>query len=489
METEFTASRAPVAPLGDGKAAQLPAAKPGEPAARLSLWDAVSIIIGIVIGATIFRSPPMIFGNVENPGTGLAIWALCGLLSLIGALCYAELASTYPRMGGDYVYLTRAFGPWVGFLFGWAQLAAILTASIGSMAFVFADYAVQLWGLDPDWTAPLAAAAVLALTATNFLGVVLSKWAQNLLTLAKLVGLGAIIWAGFSAPHGDAWQVTSPVGPAGLGTAMIIVLYAYGGWNDAAFVAAELRKRRNIAVALILGTTAVTLTYLVVNLAYISGLGFEGVRASTAVAADVLGRAWPGTGNQIMCVLVMVSALGAINGLIFAGSRVYAALGRDHPAFGRLGRWHPTLGSPIGALAAQAVVALLMTAAVGTDYGRGMIDKLLTYCRTETVDWGRLGGGFGAMLAVTAPPFWAFFLLTGISLFVLRQRDSGLERPFKVRFFPELPMVFCAMCVYMVYQSVVWAGRLTIFVAILVLLGVPLYRLSERLRTGRWSSE
>jgi amino acid transporter len=269
---------------------------------------------------------------------------------------------------------------------------------------------------------------------------------------------------------------------------MILVLYAYGGWNDAAFVAAELRKRRNIALALILGTTAVTLIYLVVNLAYVSGLGFEGVRQSQAVAADILKQAWPSGGNQAMCVLVMVSALGAINGLIFAGSRVYAALGRDNPVFAQLGRWHPTLGAPIGSLAAQALVTLLMIAAVGTQTGRLAIDQILTGSRTDTVEWDRLGGGFGALLAVTAPPFWAFFLLSGVSLFVLRQRDPDVDRPFKVRFFPELPMVFCALCVYMLYQSVVWAGKLTIFVAVLVLLGVPLYRLSERLRTGRWST-
>lgn len=472
-------------PLSD--VTELP--KPGEPAAHLSLWDVVSIIIGIVIGATIFRSPPLIFGNVQSPGFGLAIWGLCGLLSLVGALCYAELASTYPRMGGDYVYLSRAYGSWVGFLFGWTQLVAILTASIGSMAFVFADYAVQLWQLGPEWTAPLAAAAVLALTATNFLGVVLSKWAQNLLTVAKLIGLAGIVWAGFSSPHPDAWAVTSDIGPLGVGVAMVLVLYAYGGWNDAAFVAAELRSRRNIAVALILGTTAITLIYLVVNLAYIYGLGFEGVRKSQAVAADLFEHATNKNGQAAISVLVMISALGAINGLIFAGSRVYAALGRDHPLFGGLGRWHPTLGSPVGSLAAQALVTLLMILAVGTEMGRQRIDQLLTHCGADPVEWGKFNGGFGALVAVTSAPFWSFFLLSGVSLFILRQRDPGLERPFRVRFYPELPITFCAVCVYMLYQSVAFAGKLTWFIAVLVLLGLPLYRLSERLRTGRWSSE
>src|SRR5437660_11334622 len=156
--------------------------------AQLSLWDAVSIIIGIVIGAGIYETPPLVFRNVSGPWTGLGVWAFAGLLCLFGALCYAELASTYPRSGGDYVYLTRAYGPWAGFLFGWAQLAVILTANIGMMAYVFADYAVRLWP-GPAWC--WAALAVVALTLLNLLGLAFGKGAQNVLTCAKVLGLAA----------------------------------------------------------------------------------------------------------------------------------------------------------------------------------------------------------------------------------------------------------------------------------------------------------
>ena len=165
---------------------------------RLGLWDAVSIIVGIVIGATIFRSPPLIMKSVPGPWCGLGLWGLGGVLSLVGALCYAELCSTYPRAGGDYAYLTRAFGPWAGFLFGWAQLVVIQTASIGAMAFVFSDYAVALWHpaenwpiskqisfLEKHWDAVFAGGAVGVLSLMNILGVVLGKWTQNLLSLAK----------------------------------------------------------------------------------------------------------------------------------------------------------------------------------------------------------------------------------------------------------------------------------------------------------------
>src|SRR5262249_4256054 len=184
--TRMASPHVPPPPSGDGQRSES-RAHPSEPAAHLSLWDAVSIIIGIVIGVTIYKSPQLIMANVSSPAMGLFAWALGGALSLVGALCYAELATTYPRSGGDYVYLSRAFGDWCGFLFGWGQLAVLLTASIGSMAFVFGDYAVGLLGLGSAenatekelWTALLAAGAVLFLSLTNVLGVILGKWTQN----------------------------------------------------------------------------------------------------------------------------------------------------------------------------------------------------------------------------------------------------------------------------------------------------------------------
>src|SRR5713226_5481210 len=156
-----------------------PRSEPQPIQAQLSLWDAVSIIIGIVIGAGIYETPPLIFKNVHGPWEGLGVWALGGLLSLVGALCYAELATAYPRSGGDYVYLGRAFGPWLGFLFGWAQLAVILTGSIGMMAYVFADYSVELGAVSRDWCFLAALAAVAGLTLLTLLGVVFGKGAQN----------------------------------------------------------------------------------------------------------------------------------------------------------------------------------------------------------------------------------------------------------------------------------------------------------------------
>jgi amino acid transporter len=444
----------------------------------LGLWDAVSVIVGIVIGSTIFRSPPLIFGNVAGPWEGLGAWALGGFLSLIGALCYAELASTYPRSGGDYVYLSRAFGPWLGFLFGWAQLVVIITASIGAMAFVFADYASQLFQIDKGLAAILAALAVLALTALNVLGVVFGKRTQNILTAAKVIGLTGIVVAGVAWGQSGIPATFDASSGAGFGVAMIFVLYAYGGWNDAAFVAAELRQRRHIVLALILGTTGITLIYLAVNSAYLLALGFDQLRASNAVAADVLRLPLHGFGEKAMCVLVMISALGAINGLIFTGSRVYATLGADYRLFAWLGRWHPRLGSPIGSLTAQVVVSLAMIVGVGTEEGRNTIDNLLTKARFSPLPWQQYNGGFDTLVAGTAPVFWGFFLLTGLSLFALRQRDPNIQRTFTVPLFPLVPLIFCMTCLYMLYQAIKYAGNLSLMGAVPLFLGLPLYWLS-----------
>jgi amino acid transporter len=484
-----------------------PAVASAVPAAGLGLWDVVSIIVGIVVGTGIYETPPLVLRQVGGPAQALGVWAVCGLLALVGALCYAELASAYPRSGGDYVYLGRAFGPWLGFLFGWAQLAVILTGSIGMMAYVFADYAGRLWGLSITNRAACAAAAVAALTLLNLLGVVFGKATQNLLTVAKVVGLGGILVAGFgwpappaplvsaatavgmsvgaTTPAGGAMAaVTAAIPPAAAGSlafALVLVFVTYGGWNDAAYVAAEVRDgARNIPRALLLGTGAVTVLYVLVNAAYLWALGFDAARSSGAIAADVLKGPLGVAGERAMCVLVMVSALGAVNGLIFSGARVYSTMGADHPVFTWLGRWSSGRKAPVGALTAQAAISLGMIAVVGTPGGQGLVSSLLTGLGGGRLEWEG-HGGFETLLKCTAPVFWLFFLLTGLSLFVLRERDPGLPRPFRVPLYPYLPLVFFATCAYMLHSSIGYAGMHGLVGGLLLLLGLPLYEVSRRL--------
>jgi amino acid transporter len=459
--------------------------------ARLGLFDAVCIIVGIVIGATIYRSPGRIMEFAGSPEWGLAAWVLGGFLSLVGALCFAELASTYPRQGGDYAYLTRAFGSWAGFLFGWAQLSVILPASIGIMAFVFGDYAANLWPLPEQvlgkenqvfGPALYAAAAVIAISLINILGVVLGKWTQNLLSLLKVIGLGAIVWAGFKYGHAELVSFSSlPAEPPHFGLAMVFVLYAFGGWNDAAFVAAEVRNRRNIARALLIGTALITIIYLAVNLAYLRALGFSDLCTRKAIAADVGHKALGDDAFRAISLLVMVSALGAINGLVFTGSRVYSIMGRDYNIFALLGRW-TRLGSPVWALLIQALITLAMVGCVGLRAGRDIIDAGLIRLGSKALPWEvKFEGGFETLLAGTAPVFWGLFLLTGLSLFALRQRDKGLERPFSVPLFPLVPLIFCGTCVYMLYSAFTWAEYVSLIGFVPLLIGLPLFALSRRM--------
>jgi amino acid transporter len=419
------------------------------------------------------------------------VWALGGFLCLVGAFTYAELATTYPRSGGDYVYLTRAYGPWAGFLFGWAQLAVILTANIGMMAYIFGDYAARFFDTGQGSSFVFAVGAVIALTVLNVFGVAVGKVAQNILSGVKVLGLCGIVAAavyllasGTGGGAENAAAGSAPASGSSIAFAMVLVFLTYGGWNDAAFVVAEMRDSRRIASALILGIVAITAIYLAVNAAYLVALGFQGARDSKAVAAEVLTRAVGDTGGRAMSALVMISALGAANGLIYTGSRLYATVGADYSIFSALGRWHPTLRSPVYALAAQAAISLLMIAAVGSAIGQDALNSAFRSLGMEELSWeGR--GGFDSLLRCTAPIFWLFFLLTSLSLFILRWKEPHVARPFTAPFYPLSPILFSATCGYMLYSGLDYAGRFGLVGAALLVIGLPLYFLSPRTAAAR----
>ena len=446
----------------------------------LSLWDAVSLIIGIVIGSTIYKTPGTIFSNVPDPWTGLALWVVCGGLSFVGALCYAELATTYPRSGGEYNYLTRAFGAWAGFLFGWSQLAIIQTGSIGALAYVFAEYATEVFKTSKESSVWYALTGVVGLTLLNMLGVNAGRHTQKVLVLAKLLGLVLLIAAGLTSSSESSFAVTKPVSGPGFSLSMILVLYAYGGWNDAAFVTAEVRNRsRNIPRALLFGLGLITIVYLLVNLAYLRALGFEGLRNSERPAADALSATLGENAGRAMSLLVMISALGGLNGLILAVSRVHAAVGADHALFALLGRWSHRTKTPVWSLLVQGLVTVAMILGVGTQAGRTAIDQVFVRYGLPEVPWGRYYGGFDTLYAASAPIFWLFFLSTGVAYFVLRIKDAERPRPFKAPWFPLCPILFCGMCVFGFYSAANYAAPLLPLIAVPFVLGLPLYIFSN----------
>jgi APA family basic amino acid/polyamine antiporter len=458
---------------------------------QLGLWDAISIIIGIIIGATIYQTAPFILQNVSGPWTGLWVWVLGGLLTLVGALCFAELAAAYPHCGGDYIYQTRAYGRAVGFAFAWAQLVAVRTAGgIGALAYVFGNYARQLWDLGPHSSLLYAALAIVILSLINVLGVTTGKRTQNVLTAAKVLGLGGVLVVGllsFFWPQTEQPRVQQASASSGsFALAMVLVLYAYSGWNEAAYVAAELRnRRRNIVLALVFATVGVTVIYVLVNAAYIVALGFDGARTSHAVAADVLRIPLGESGSKAMSLLVVISALGAVNGMIFTGSRVYSAFGADHSVFALMGRWNPRLGAPVWSLVIQAIICLAMVVLVEfSQEWRSQIARLATTLGlTQIVSKSTGTGGFEALVICTSPVFWLFLLLSGLSLFVLRYKDRDIERPFRVPAYPLVPLLFCASCGYMLYSSIEYAYKNareeSLVVALLMLAGIPFYLVSR----------
>ncbi len=421
------------------------------PVPTLGTGDAAALILGIVIGAGIFRAPPVVAASAGSSEATIAAWALGGVVSLAGAMCYAELAATYPSAGGDYHFLSRALGRGVAFLFGWARLTVIPTGSLALLAFVFGDYVADLAGR-PDAASGLAAAMVVGVTFLNLAGLRPARGVQNALTVALVLGLIALIATGFlvdAAPPEPAHAGRPPA----FGLAMVFVLLTYGGWNEAGYVSAELRGgRRAIAAALGLSLAAVTVLYVLTNIATLRALGLSGMQRSGAVAADLLVRGIGPWGGRAFTALVVAAVLTSANATLFMASRQVFAFGRDFAPFTGLGRWDGRAGAPSNAILLQGAIALALVA-----FG------------------GASRSGFEAMVAYTAPVFWLFFLLTGISLFVLRRRDRATPRPFRVPLYPVTPLVFCAACAFLLWSSVAHAGPGAALGLGVLATGVPLW--------------
>ncbi|MGH9902041.1 MAG: APC family permease, partial [Pyrinomonadaceae bacterium] len=297
------------------------------PSQTLQVRDAMALIVGIVVGAGIFKTPSLVAANAGSPRLALLAWALGGAVSLVGALCYAELTTTYPNAGGDYYFLTRAFGRRLSFLFAWARASVIQTGSIAFLAFVFGDYAAQILPLGAYSSPAYAALAVAALTGLNIAGVRQGRRTQNLLTTAEVLGVLTVITAGllFTAPPAVEASAGQPgataTSPSSFGLVMVFVLLTYGGWNEAAYISAEVRDaRRQMARALVWGIVLITGIYLLINAAYIHGLGLSGVAQSEAVAADLMRRAAGARGAQLVSVLIAVSALTSANATVITGA-------------------------------------------------------------------------------------------------------------------------------------------------------------------------
>jgi amino acid transporter len=422
----------------------------------LSVLDVVALTVGVVVGASIFRTPSLVAENAGSPILALSVWALGGAVSFVGAVCYAELASAYPHAGGDYHYFQRAFGDWMAFLFAWARLVVIQTGSIALLAFVFGDYASQLWSLGAHSSSLYAGAAILGLTVMNAAGVRLGTFTQRLLTGGTVLGLLVVIGAGLFAAPAETVSA-APTGGGSMsssqfGMAMVFVLLTYGGWNESAYVSAELHDvQRNMVRALLISLGLITTLYLLVNWAYLNGLGLGGMSGTDAVAADLMRATLGETGAVLLSLFVAVAALSSTNATIFTGARTSFALGRDASIFSVLGAWDEDGETPANALWVQGAIALALV-------GVGAATRQ----------------GFESMVDYTAPVFWLFFLATGIALLVLRRTEPEVARPFEVPLYPLTPLAFCLASAYMLWSSLAYTGVGALLGAGVLLAGVPL---------------
>ena len=441
--------------------------QPAPPRANLlSVPQASAMLIGAVVGIGIFKTPPIVAANTDSASEFIGLWLLGGLLTLIGALCYAELGSANPSSGGEYHYITRAYGRLHGFLFGWGRMTVMQSGAIAAVGFVYGDYAAALVPLGDYGPAIHAAIAILVLTVLQLRGTTLSGLTQLGLTLLTVGGV-LIVAAAALLIDQPATATPAPASSGGAaGLALVFILLTYGGWTETAYLSGELRDvRRNLPRVLVIGTLVVTALYAIANLALIGALGLAGLRQAETVIAGPIAAALGPAGSAIVSVIVCITALSTLNATVFTGARSIQALGRSFPPFSKLARADAS-ETPAAALLAQAAIVLGLIA-----FGATARD------------------GFTAMVEYTAPVFWSFLLLVGISLFLFRWREPARDIPFRVPLYPITPLLFCATSAYLLYSSLVYTGAGALVGVAILAVGVPIHLLGRRAREAEAAAE
>ncbi len=433
---------------------------PDRPALRraMKLPHAIAMVVGTIIGASIFVQPSEITGQVPSVVAVLAVWIVAGGLTVIGALVCAELASTFTRTGGVYVYLTQAYAPSVGFLWGWAMFWSMHSGIIAAIAVIFARYTAYFIALEDAGVKAVAVATVLVLSAINYLGVKHGSTLQMLFTAGKVVAVGLIIilgfWFGsrlpehFVVPESFAGDVS--VGP--FLTALAAGLFAFGGWHMVTYSSEEtVDPRRTIPRALVIGTVVVTISYLAINAVYMYVLPLDVVASSTRIAADFADVVIGGHGGAVMSAIVMFSTFGALSGIVLAGPRVYYSMAQDGLLFRWMGEIHTKYRTPHRAILLQAVWSSVLI----------------------------LTGTYRELFTRVIYTEWAFFGLMALGLFFIRRRADE-KRQYSIWGYPVLPLVFVVASFALVVNQLVFNTVESVTGLSLVLLGLPVYYLWGR---------
>lgn len=415
------------------------------------------MVAGTIIGASIFVQPSEVTSQVGSVQGVLLVWLAAGGLTLLGALVCAELASAFTRTGGVYVYLSEAFHPSLGFLWGWAMLLTMHSGIVAAIATIFARYAAVFVPLGPWESRLVAIAVIVVLSAVNYVGVRQGSRLQAAFTAGKLVAVAAIVAVGFAlggrVPEHFAGGSDAARGAGGFLVAMAAGLFAYGGWHMVTYSAEEtVEPERTIPRALVVGTLVVTAAYMAMNAVYLYVMPLEQVAASTRVAADLADTLLGSGGASLMAAVVMFSTFGGLAGIILAGPRVYYAMAQDGLLFGWLGTVHPKFATPHRAIVLQAVWSSVLVAT----------------------------GTFRALFTRVVYTEWLFFALMAVGLIVLRRR--GVPRRYSMWGYPLTPVVFVAASLAVAGHSVLTNPKDAAIGLGVVLAGLPVYAVWARQR-------
>ncbi len=438
---------------------------------ELGIWAATAIVVGTVIGSGIFLVPKDMILHVGSPATVLAVWVAGGLLSLAGALSYAELAAAMPEAGGEYVYLREAYGPLWGFLYGWTQMWVARGGSIATLATAFFLYLGNFFPrlesvfytlplpigpgggpLELRYGQLLAVAVILLLAAINYLGVRFGAGVQVAVTILKVALIAALVVAGLGAGRGGfghfATAIPAPGGIAGFFGALVAALWAYDGWNNVSMVAAEIRRpQRNLPIALVAGTCLVMAIYLLANVAYFYVLPAAEVARSDRVAAEMMRAVAGEWGAAAVSVAAMVSIFAALNGSLLSGARVPYALARGGLFFRSFGYIHPRYRTP--------AVSIL---------GLGLWGSVLVF-----------SGRYEELFRYVIFASWILYGMTAAAVLVLRWKRPDLDRPYRTPGYPVLPALFVAGAAAVTWSSLWNFPRESLLGMALILLGLPYY--------------
>ena len=427
---------------------------------KLDLYGLTMIAIGSCIGAGIFITPYKVAAAVPNGSLILLIWTIGGLIALTGALTFAELGGMFPKAGGVYVFLKEAYGDLVAFLYGWGTLLVINTGALAAISMIFAEYFTYFVPLDGNEKVIVAITVIVVLTIVNMLGVKTSQGFANIFTGLKLLAIAAIILAGiiYFKPESSGLSATwSGPEPDNIISAMLLaligVLWSFGGWHHASYLAGEtINAKRNVPRAMIIGTVVVTLTYVLINAAYLLLLPVDQIANSTKVAGDAIGSVFE-FGGQAVALAIGISIFGTIGIYTMSAPRIYFAMAEDGIFFPLLSKLHPTYKTPIYAMGIQSLWAIILLLFWGTFH------DLITYVTFLDI---------------------AFMALAGFSIYIFRKRSPEKERPYKTLGYPIIPFIFVFISTAFVLNTLVTQPTHALAGLLLLAVGVMMYFFFKR---------